>query len=294
MQDNKKNYLMSLLSWADELEQKVSQIDVDESELKEWHNQINHWKTIINEKLDQADSISDDTIYDIQDRSQNLVDMLEETIANPRNKKDRLPPGEHQLPPLPYAYNALEPYIAEEIMRLHHKEHHQSYVDGLNKAEKELYGKKVDPNLLKHWMREQAFHGSGHYLHTIFWGNMSPKGGGTPGQVLLSQIRKDFGSFKNFQLLFTKAAESVEGVGWAILVWQPRAGRLGIQTVEKHQMFSLWDSIPLLVLDVWEHAYYLQYQNNRSNYIDNWWNVVHWPDVSERFQQANKLVWPLY
>jgi Fe-Mn family superoxide dismutase len=208
----------------------------------------------------------------------------------------RVPIGEHELPPLPYPYNALEPYIAEEIMRLHHQKHHQSYVDGLNKAEVEMQKARETETyeLLRHWEREAAFNGAGHYLHTIFWNVMSPNGGGNPKGELAEQIVLDFGSIEKFKRHFTEAAKKVEGVGWAILVWAPRAHRLEILQAEKHQLFAQWDVIPLLVLDVWEHAYYLQYKQDRDKYINNWWNVVNWERVAYRFQEAKKLLWQPY
>lgn len=204
-----------------------------------------------------------------------------------------VPIGGHRLPPLPYAYNALEPHISEEIMRLHHKKHHQSYVDGLNKAEQKMKEArdKGDFDLIKHWEREAAFNGSGHYLHTIFWSNMKPQGGGRPKGELLDAINQSVGSFDRFKQHFSKAAEKVEGVGWAILVWAPRSHRLEILQSEFHQHFTQWDTIPLLVLDVWEHAYYLQYENDREKYINNWWNVVNWDNVAARFSEAKKLRW---
>lgn len=204
-----------------------------------------------------------------------------------------VPIGSHRLPPLPYAYDALEPYISAEIMRLHHQKHHQSYVDGLNKAEQKMKEarEKNDFDLIKHWEREAAFHGSGHYLHTIFWQNMKPQGGGKPKGELLDAINQTFGSFEKFKKHFSKAAEKVEGVGWAILVWSPRSHRLEILQSEFHQHFTQWDIIPLLVLDIWEHAYYLQYKNEREKYIENWWNVVDWEHVASRYREAKKLRW---
>ncbi|MEH7222815.1 superoxide dismutase [Bacillus sp. JJ1566] len=204
--------------------------------------------------------------------------------------------GQHTLPPLPYNYDALEPYISTEIMRLHHDKHHKSYVDGLNKAEKmmEKARNTGDYELLKHWEREAAFNGSGHYLHTIFWNVMKPKGGGMPGRELLRQINRDFGSFEVFKRHFSEAANKVEGVGWAILVWSPRAGHLEILQAERHQFMTQWDTIPLLVLDVWEHAYYLQYKNVRADYVKNWWNIVNWNEVEHRFNEASKLQWKQY
>lgn len=207
-----------------------------------------------------------------------------------------VPIGGHKLPPLPYAYNALEPYIDEKTMRIHHDKHHKAYVDDLNKAEKKLQEARKDGDfeLVKHWERELAFNGGGHYLHTIFWNIMSPKGGGKPVGSLGEQIRKDFGSFEAFKKHFTEAANKVEGGGWAVLVWSPRAHRLEILQAEKHQNLSQYDIVPLLPLDVWEHAYYLKHQNERKKYITDWWNVVYWPEVSDRFMEARKLRWTPY
>lgn len=205
----------------------------------------------------------------------------------------RVPIGKHRLPPLPYSYNALEPYIDEQTMKLHHLRHHQTYVDQLNRAEIAMEKARQTGNyqLLKHWEREAAFNGAGHYLHTIFWYVMHPKGGGKPSGDLEKQIKKDFGSFDRFRKHFSEAANQVEGGGWAILVWSPRAQRLEILQAEKHQNLSQWDVIPLLPLDVWEHAYYLKYQNRRSDYIQNWWNIVYWPEVEKRFAIARKVRW---
>lgn len=207
-----------------------------------------------------------------------------------------VPIGGHTLPPLPYAYNALEPHIDELTMRIHHDKHHQSYVDGLNVAEKKLAEsrKKNNFELIKHWERELAFNGAGHYLHTIFWTIMNPAGGGKPNGMLAEQIKRDFGSYEAFKNQFTEAANKVEGSGWAMLVWSPRAHRLEILQAEKHQNLSQSDIVPLLPLDVWEHAYYLKHQNERKKYIEDWWNVVYWPAVAERYETARKLLWPPY
>lgn len=207
-----------------------------------------------------------------------------------------VPIGGHKLPPLPYAYNALEPYIDETTMRIHHDKHHQTYVDDLNKAELKLAEarRKNDFGLVKHWERELAFNGAGHYLHTLFWDTMTPGGGGNPSGPLADQIAKDFGSFDAFKRQFSEAAGKVEGGGWAILVWSPRAHRLEILTAEKHQNLSQWDNVPILPLDVWEHAYYLKHQNKRADYVKDWWNVVNWPYATARFEEARKLKWPPY
>ncbi|WP_123043383.1 Fe-Mn family superoxide dismutase [Cohnella candidum] len=204
--------------------------------------------------------------------------------------------GGHTLPPLPYPYNALEPWIDEKTMRIHHDKHHQSYVDGLNKAEKKLEEARRtgDFDLVKHWERELAFNGAGHYLHTIFWDAMTPRAIGQPSGALAAEIGRSFGSFDGFKRQFSEAAIKVEGGGWAILVWSPRSGRLEILTAEKHQNLSQWDVIPLLPLDVWEHAYYLKHQNDRAAYVRDWWNVVNWPFVSDRFARARTLQWVPY
>jgi Fe-Mn family superoxide dismutase len=220
----------------------------------------------------------------------------EGTWSEPLTERRAVPIGGHTLPPLPYDAAALEPHIDEQTMRIHHDRHHQSYVDGLNKAEMMMQRARQtnDYELIKHWEREAAFNGAGHYLHTIFWNVMSPRGGGEAAGPIARQIERDFGSFRQFKEHFSQAAEKVEGGGWAILVWSPRSQRLEILQAEKHQNLSQWDVIPLLVLDVWEHAYYLKYRNNRKAYIQAWWNVVNWEHVNERFASASRLQWTPY
>ncbi|SDJ66546.1 superoxide dismutase [Sediminibacillus albus] len=293
MNEKKLSYLKSLLAWGKDIEEKAQKTEVNSQEMDHWKKQLVNWKVMLQELLESDEEPSEEQIAMVQEKSVKLLDLLQLMIEKPRNSMRVIPAGKHRLPELPYSYDALEPYISRQIMRLHHDQHHKSYVEGLNRAELQLYKNQADEKMIKHWLREQAFHGSGHFLHTLFWENMSPEGGGRPSGELLRQIEADFGSFANFKTLFTKAAESVEGVGWAILNWENRSGRLAIQTAEKHQMFSLWDVTPLLVLDVWEHAYYLQYKNNRSDYIKNWWNIVNWPSVSNRLEEAKKMKYSL-
>jgi Fe-Mn family superoxide dismutase len=199
--------------------------------------------------------------------------------------------GKHELPPLPYAYNALEPHIDEQTMTLHHDIHHLGYVNGLNAAEDKLAAarKAGDFAAIKAVSRDAAFHGSGHFLHAIFWPNMAPPGeggGGSPDGNLAKQIDQDFGSTDALISHFNAAAGAVEGSGWGLLVWQPQGGHLEVLQSEKHQNYTQWGVVPLLVLDVWEHAYYLKYQNKRKAYIEAWWNVVNWSDVAARFEAA--------
>jgi Fe-Mn family superoxide dismutase len=199
----------------------------------------------------------------------------------------------HELPPLPYGYDALEPHFDAETMRLHHDLHHKAYVAGLNKAEEMLAQAREsgDFALVKHWAREAAFHGSGHLLHSIFWPNLAPAGqggGGEPDGELAERIAADFGGFEAFRKQFSAVAAQVEGSGWAILAHRPADGRLVILSAEKHQNLTQWGVIPLLVLDVWEHAYYLKYQNRRPEYVENFWSIVNWSDVARRLAEASR------
>lgn len=196
--------------------------------------------------------------------------------------------AKHELPPLPYAYNALEPHYDEQTVRLHHDAHHKAYVDGLNNAEAKLAEAraKSDFSLVKHWERELAFHGSGALLHKFFWENMKPKGGGPATGDIAAQIKEDFGDYESFKKQFTAAAVAVEGSGWAILTWNNNFDKLEILTAEKHQNLTQWGSVPLLIVDVWEHAYYLKYQNKRAAWVEAWWNLVNWEDVNGKFMES--------
>ncbi|UOQ85096.1 superoxide dismutase [Gracilibacillus salinarum] len=280
-------YLEKLLEWGEKVKQKLKDSDLTEEEIKHATEQVEIWQENLSDMMASNQDEDMDRLEDVRMQAEQLV----ENFRKPQDASS-VPYGKHKLPPLPYAYNALEPYISEQIMRLHHQKHHRAYVDGLNKAEKALYIDKKDP--IKHWLREQAFHGSGHYLHTIFWYNMTPKSKKKPDGAILRQIEKDFGSWRAFKDMFTKAANSVEGDGWAVLLWTPRSGKLAVQSFEKHQLFQVPDTIPLLVLDVWEHAYYLQHYNDKAAYIDNWWNVVNWDNVNDRFKEASKVKWQLF
>jgi len=189
----------------------------------------------------------------------------------------------HKLPDLPYAYDGLEPHIDEQTMKLHHDIHHNGYVNGLNKAESKLKEAREsnDYSLIKHWQREVAFHGAGHFLHCIFWDNMCPNGKEITSE-LNDKITKDFGSYDKFKAQFLSAGGAVEGSGWVMLVQNNIDKSLSIMTAEKHQNLTNWVCTPLLVCDVWEHAYYLNYQNKRAAYLEAFFNVINWEDVSLR------------
>lgn len=200
----------------------------------------------------------------------------------------------YTLPPLLYAYNALEPYIDAQTMELHHDKHHQKYVDELNAALKdypELQGKPVEelltnldkvPAVIRTAVRNN---GGGHYNHSFFWTVMAPHNGQNPLGAVKEAIEKEFGSFANFKDQFTAAARSRFGSGWAWLNVD-KHGKLGI-TSTPNQDSPLAEGLkPVLALDVWEHAYYLKYNNRRPDYIDAWWNVVNWQTVEDNFQKA--------
>lgn len=243
--------------------------------------------------------LSDRELLDLQSMAEQIHEEMEDYFKRKQSIGDiwviesMIPPGMHTLPDLPYSYDALEPFISKEIIKIHHDLHHLSYVEGLNQAELELKKARENNNysLLKHWSKELVYHGSGHYLHTIYWNNMTPNGGSIPASHLLREIKNYFGSFESFKNHFSEAAIQVEGGGWALLVWSPRARHLEILQTEKHAQLAQWDTIPLLVLDVWEHAYYLQYKNNRKEYVKNWWKFVNWNDVEMRFDKARELKW---
>ena len=194
----------------------------------------------------------------------------------------------HQLPDLPYAYDALEPFLNEETMHLHHDKHHAGYVKGLNEAEEKIKAAQQsgDFSAIRALCDALAFNYSGHLFHSLFWNNMSPNGGGEPEGELAAQTEQDFGSFATFKAQFLAATNSVQGSGWGVLAWQPLGSQLVILQAEKHQNLAQWGVTPLLVLDVWEHAYYLQYQNRRPEFTAGFFEVVNWDDVAARMAAA--------
>jgi Fe-Mn family superoxide dismutase len=196
------------------------------------------------------------------------------------------------LPKLPYEYGALAPYMSEEQLRIHHSKHHQAYVNGANailqrldKARKE--NAEID---IKSSLKELSWNIGGHLLHSLFWENLAPpgKGGGKPGGVLGGVIEKEFGSFERFKKEFTQAAISVEGSGWAALTYCKQTQRPIIMQIEKHNtnvypMFRI-----LMVLDVFEHAYYIDYKNDRAKFVEAFWNIVNWDGVNKRIEELLK------
>ena len=197
--------------------------------------------------------------------------------------------GKFVLPPLPYDYAALEPAIDEQTMRLHHDIHHAAYVKGANIALEALAAIATgggDATLTGHWNNELAFHGSGHALHTMFWNNMKPKGSAPAPGPLADAVKASFGGHEAFEKLFAATAMAVQGSGWAILGYDALSRELQVIQAEKHQNQTLQSITPILAIDVWEHAYYLKYQNKRADYVKAFMTVINHDDVAARYAKA--------
>lgn len=199
--------------------------------------------------------------------------------------------SQYTLPDLSYDYSALEPQISGKVMELHHGKHHAGYVKNAN-AVLERLGEaraKNDYDRLAGLERVLAFNLSGHVLHSIFWRNLSPDGGGTPTGELARSLERNFGSFDAFKQHMTQAAATIMGSGWAALVWEPIGRRLLVTQIYDHQSNLAQAGVPLMVLDAWEHAYYLQYQNRKTEFFDAIWSRWNWRDIAVRHEQAMKL-----
>ena len=194
----------------------------------------------------------------------------------------------YTLPELDYDYGALEPYYSGEMLELHHSKHHAAYVSGLNAVLDQLDEARSsdDFEAITGLEKKLAFNLSGHVLHTLFWKNLSPAGGGKPNGELAAAIDEFFGSFDRFLRQLSEATITVQGSGWGALAWEPLGKRLYVAQIYDHQDNIGQSSGPLLVLDAWEHAYYLQYQNKRGDYVEALWNIVNWSDVATRFEWA--------
>ena len=187
--------------------------------------------------------------------------------------------GQYTLPNLPYGYDALEPMYDQQTLKIHHDKHHAGYVKGLNSAMSRLADarKANDYPAIKAISIDLAFNGSGHILHTLFWHSMKPGGNGgqMPGELKKS-LEESFGSSEAAQGQFAAATKAVEGSGWGVLAFEPVSRKAIVLQCEKHQNLAIWGVVPLLVCDVWEHAYYLKYQNNRAHWVDNFMKLANW------------------
>jgi superoxide dismutase, Fe-Mn family len=203
--------------------------------------------------------------------------------------------GPYQLPPLPYGYADLEPFLNVQTLKLHHDIHHAGYVKGANDAIAELEAIRKaggdDIKRVRAVTDNLSFNLCGHLLHDLFWKSMKKGGGGDPpaGSEAAKLLQRDFGSLDAFRANLSAAAVQVQGSGWGLLVYEPLAQRLLVIEAEKHQNMAVQGAIPLLALDVWEHAYYLQYQNKRTDYVKAFMEVVNWQTVEERLQMARKI-----
>ncbi len=197
----------------------------------------------------------------------------------------------YTLPELPYDLAALEPHYSATVLELHHDKHHAAYVAGANTTLDKLDEARTsdDYGSINQLQKNLAFHLSGHVLHSMFWENLSPDGGGEPDGDLASAIADGFGGLDRFRNQLTQAALNVQGSGWGALTWEPLGQRLIIEQIYDHQSNVGQGAPPLLVLDMWEHAYYLQYRNLKADWVDAFWKIVNWPDVASRFARARTL-----
>ncbi|MFT3875567.1 MAG: superoxide dismutase [Propioniciclava sp.] len=194
----------------------------------------------------------------------------------------------YTLPELDYDYGALEPHISAQIMELHHSKHHAAYVAGANTALDKLSEARESGNFaaINKLEKDLAFHLGGHLNHSVFWKNMSPDGGGEPDGELGAAIDEFFGSFDGFKNQFNEVANGIQGSGWSMLVWDTLGQRLNINQLFDQQGNLPVGQLPILQLDMWEHAFYLQYKNVKGDYVKAWWNVVNWANVTDRFAAA--------
>jgi Fe-Mn family superoxide dismutase len=197
--------------------------------------------------------------------------------------------SQHELPPLPYDYDALEPHVSEQVLTWHHDTHHQGYVNGLNSAEETLADNRGsgDHSSTAGALGDVTHNGCGHYLHTLFWENMSPDGGGEPSGELADRIEEDFGSYEGWKGEFEVAAGAASG--WALLVYDPVAKQLRNVAVDKHDDGALWGAHPVLALDVWEHSYYYDYGPDRGSFVDAFFEVVDWDEAASNYDDVVSL-----
>jgi Fe-Mn family superoxide dismutase len=203
----------------------------------------------------------------------------------------------YELPPLPYNYDALEPYIDARTMEIHYTKHHQTYTDKFNAAlescsteiqEKDIVEILSNLDLVPDNQKSAInFNGGGYDNHRIFWNNMKPNGGGEPGGSLADAINSSFGSFSEFKEKFSSTTVLIQGSGWGWLVYNPVNKKVEYKSMPNQTSPRTEGLIPLLGCDVWEHAYYLKYQNRRPEYVSNWWNVINWDDVAQRFNEVS-------
>jgi Fe-Mn family superoxide dismutase len=196
----------------------------------------------------------------------------------------------YELPELPYGYDALEPHVSREQLELHHDAHHAAYVKGANETLDKLEDARRDGEFAHIGQLEKslAFNVAGHVLHSLLWKNLAPGGAGEPAGEIAAALKQDFGGFAAFKEQLTAAAASVQGSGWGALSWEPLGKRLLVEQVYDHQGNTGNATVPIMVVDMWEHAYYLQYRNKKAAWLDAFWQLVNWTDVAERLKKIRK------
>jgi Fe-Mn family superoxide dismutase len=201
------------------------------------------------------------------------------------------PGREYELPPLPYQPGDLEPHYSRELLELHHGKHHATYVKGANQTLADLAEarRKNDFHSINQLQKNLAFNISGHVLHSLLWRNMAPDAGGVPNGDLARGLERDFGGFDAFKEQMMHAALNIQGSGWAALSWEPIGGRLVVEQIYDHQGNTGNGTVPVMVLDMWEHAYYLQYRNEKKKWASAFWHLANWPDVQKRFESVQAL-----
>lgn len=209
-----------------------------------------------------------------------------------KNRIDQLvdATGNYIQQPLPYAKNFLEPYMDEETVHLHYTFHHGGAVKGANTDLQKIKKALEDNNLetVDYWTKKLSYHFSSHILHSIFWTNLTNKKN-DPKAELLKRIEKDFGSYDKLKTYLSKTSKDIDGNGWGILGYQPYADKLTVLQCENHEKLTQWGVVPLLVIDVWEHAYYIKYKNKRSDFVDTMLQIINWDNVADRLNDACKL-----
>lgn len=198
---------------------------------------------------------------------------------------------QYTLPSLPYNYNALEPYISEDQLRVHYDKHHASYVKGANSLFEKLENARREKKDLDMGsiLKKLSFNVGGHILHSLFWENIDPKGGGEPSGKLLEMINEEFGNFDRFKEEFIRSTMAIEGSGWSALAYDTKTEKLLIMHMQLHNK-DIYPTFPILmVLDFWEHAYYIDYKNEKEKFIDAFWNIVNWEEVNKRLENTMRV-----
>jgi len=283
MADNKDAYIAAL----EKKLQEISGIEVEQIRKNQIANAQDESRAI----KEMSEYVANITIQSAGSAKAGMVDPQIASIFQHINAELGETRGAHSLPPLKYDYNGLEPHISSMIMEIHHTKHHQGYINNLIAAVKKLEEAEVanDTTAINALLPAIKFNGGGHLNHTIFWTNMAPNAGGEPTGPISEAINKDFGSFQAFKDKFSTASAGVKGSGWGWLGYCPKGDKVAVATCQNQDGLQVTHGlVPLLGIDVWEHAYYLQYKNLRPAYVAAFFSVINWTNVNERYVNARK------